>query len=554
MSFFNVLVSCFITSLFFYSFGNISNKFFFKIAKDDEVIENYIIGIVSISFLALASNFFVSLNIYYNSIILIICLFYLTRIKKNIIIKTIKYSLLISLISLVTISLDNINRPDAGLYHLPYIRILNEFPIIIGSANLNERFGVNSIIQYISAINLNFVSEENGILTPLVIIYSVVIIFFLEQTLKKENENFLRAISFLFFSFILINMNRYSGFGNDAPVQMFYFLIIFYFLKQCNKININNNYKFLALLSLFAFFIKPFFLIASILVLIFMINNLKNIILFNSSIIFLFFIFLLWLIKNVLVSGCIIYPFELSCLNNLSWVTNTASSFSLESEAWSKGWPDSNKLLNYKDYLIGFGWVFTWIDNHFKLILEKSAPFLILIIILSIVILFRNKINNLKKRKELYQLIIFNFLFLFIWFFSFPAYRFGSGIICTFLSLIFIYLFYNKLNMDDKLFYKTIISLTVILCISILTKNIYRIHNSYNLIYVDYPWPKKNSSNILNTKNENKIIIKNNKFLYYSSENDLCYYNAPPCTHKNINIRKESLLNFYVKYVVDNKD
>jgi hypothetical protein len=37
-------------------------------------------------------------------------------------------------------------------------------------------------------------------------------------------------------------------------------------------------------------------------------------------------------------------------------------------------------------------------------------------------------------------------------------------------------------------------------------------------------------------------------------ENDLCYYNAPPCTHKNINIRKESLLNFYVKYVVDNKD
>ena len=57
---------------------------------------------------------------------------------------------------LLTISYDGTYRPDAGLYHLPYISILNENKIIIGLSNIHFEFGHVSILQYLSAIYNNF--------------------------------------------------------------------------------------------------------------------------------------------------------------------------------------------------------------------------------------------------------------------------------------------------------------------------------------------------------------------------------------------------------------
>ena len=51
-------------------------------------------------------------------------------IKKEII----KIILISSLISFILIVYSNIYRPDAGLYHLPFISIINENKVIIGSA------------------------------------------------------------------------------------------------------------------------------------------------------------------------------------------------------------------------------------------------------------------------------------------------------------------------------------------------------------------------------------------------------------------------------------
>ena len=39
-------------------------------------------------------------------------------------------------------------RPDAGLYHLPFTKILNEEKLILGLSNLHFRFGHTSILQY----------------------------------------------------------------------------------------------------------------------------------------------------------------------------------------------------------------------------------------------------------------------------------------------------------------------------------------------------------------------------------------------------------------------
>ena len=188
ISFLNVLVFSFITFIYFSSFGGFTNRYLYKLPQIGNQLEYCFLGIFSLSFLALFFNFFISLNIYLNSLIILIPLIYLFFLDKVLIFKICKYGFFISLVSFITILLDDVNRPDAGLYHLPYTSLLNENKIIIGIGYLNERFGIISILQYLSAINKNFVFSANGIFIPLVIIYSTILIFFLINLFNKKKK------------------------------------------------------------------------------------------------------------------------------------------------------------------------------------------------------------------------------------------------------------------------------------------------------------------------------------------------------------------------------
>ena len=84
-------------------------------------------GLIIISFIALFLNFFFPLNKLLNTLILILPIFFL--IKKKHIYFT-KQFFLFLIISTIIITLliyeSHVYRPDAGLYHLPYINIINE--------------------------------------------------------------------------------------------------------------------------------------------------------------------------------------------------------------------------------------------------------------------------------------------------------------------------------------------------------------------------------------------------------------------------------------------
>ena len=139
MSFIVVFIFCFITSVFFFTSGTLSNRFFFKIENQDNILEYSIIGIIFLSCIALIANFIISLNTYFNTILIIICLSQIFFLNKELIKKILVYSVIIALISVITIILDNTNRPDSALYHLPYTSLLNETKIAFGVANVNER-------------------------------------------------------------------------------------------------------------------------------------------------------------------------------------------------------------------------------------------------------------------------------------------------------------------------------------------------------------------------------------------------------------------------------
>ena len=199
--------------------------------------KNIINGIILISFISLSLNFFTALTNEVNSILLfLIFLFFFFKFN---FFKSKKYLIFLiftTLLSFIILFASHTYRPDAGLYHLPYINILNEEKIIFGLANLHFRFGHTSIIQYLSAINYNFITGINGITIPSAIISSTIIINFLgklKNHILEKNYNFhfyyLLGISI----YIFFKMNRYSEFGNDAPAHFLTFY--FSFVSQVNK-------------------------------------------------------------------------------------------------------------------------------------------------------------------------------------------------------------------------------------------------------------------------------------------------------------------------------
>ena len=216
-------VQVFIAGYLFYYF--FLNK---KIEPEQNIFEFGFFGLLLLSFFSIFLNFFISISKTVSDIIFIIpfILFFLFFFNKNIFKKIIIFSVPVALLFTLNISYDTINRPDAGLYHLPYTSIINESKIIVGVNNLHFRFGHTSIIQYLSALYNNHLFLDRGILIPLGLIYCHSLGYLIFELFNKKNKELI-IIFFTLFSFSIFTMNRYGSFGNDAPSHFLFFYLVF---------------------------------------------------------------------------------------------------------------------------------------------------------------------------------------------------------------------------------------------------------------------------------------------------------------------------------------
>ena len=149
-------------------FLNQNNKYEFSFS------EKGMYGLIILSFISLFINFFYKIDYFITSVLFLIPAIFiiinLKNISKKFIKKIIIHSIIISLIACIFIAYDNIQRPDGGTYHLPYTKIINDYKILLGVANLNPFFGVTSIFQYTSAIYNNFLFKDIGIVIPLALL------------------------------------------------------------------------------------------------------------------------------------------------------------------------------------------------------------------------------------------------------------------------------------------------------------------------------------------------------------------------------------------------
>jgi hypothetical protein len=511
----------------------------------------YFVGITLVSFFSLLLNFFTPLTPIINSVFYLIIIIAFT-IKTKFILnkKHIKFLLASSFITYLLIIYSTVNRPDAGLYHLPYTAIINENKIIFGLSNIHFRFGHISILQYLSAINNNYLFAENGISIPVASIVSFFYLYFFYDTWKvvkkKETPNSGNFFSLFILIYIAFKITRYGEFGNDAVSHLSFFYLISFILKNNTK---DLNFNKVLLISVFTFINKPtlgLIFIAPIVIFFFQNNfSLKKIFcsLFSLPSLMLY----LWLIKNIIISGCAIYPIKMTCSKNLPW-TNIQKTINvnIESQAWSKAWPDRiEKNISMEEFSKNLNWFSAWSKKHLKHILNIIIPYVTILAFISFYIKIKFKRKNAENNKNInlsfFLCLIIGFLGTTSFFFLFPLYRYGYSYIITLISIVFIFLIKNKISINKNV---PIFKFVLISCfVIIIAKQGIKIKKNFK----NSSWPNIYT---LDTKGviypKTKIEINNNFFYYLADKGDfLCMYSESPCTSYPIKNIKYSVKNTY---------
>lgn len=562
MGFLNITFSITISILICIGYGSLLlNLLRIRDFKNNELISEYIIvGVFFIGVIALLLNFVTNISsIVSNTIsiigILLFFLFYLKKINKNLILN-ILYILFITIILLIFSK----HQEDFPWYSLPFISILNEEKIIFGLANVQFRFGHISLLQYTSSVFNNFLSINN-ILTPYAVTVSSFIILCTKIFIKNLN-NFKNRISFLYIilvlTFCLLKFTRYNEFGNDIPAHIIVFYSIyksiFIIENLSSRRDIFDDLKKLLVFTSFAIMqkIQTGFVLLLPICIIYLLNkkNLEIKKIYKTTIVCIIFL-TLWSFKTFINTGCFVYPAQFTCINNVSWVSKNfnqhsyAKKVKIESESWSKGWVDQNKL-NYEDYSKNFNWLKTWFGKHFLVIIKSVTPFIILILSPFIYYNFIKKkkynfIESYIKFFDKQKVIIFILLInVNVWFFFFPIYRYGLAFLISAIIFCVIPLYFQ---INYAAINKIIKKIIILLFIFFLSKNILRIFNHFE-VYDNYPWPKIFSEENNQYKKYTKVLKDNYHYILYPADEKACYYSYYICSHHGHIFDKELIIRF----------
>ncbi len=254
----------------------------------------------------------------------------------------------------------------------------------------------------------------------------------------------------------------------------------------------------------------------------------------------------MWIFKNVLVSGCLLFPVSFTCISNLAWTNEKlAKEVSIENEAWAKGWPDYRKTsanLSQKNYLENFNWLKTWSKNHFKKISKIILPYFIFLLIFLFIV--KKKFSKINLDNYLKFLIGISILGTLMWLLKVPVFRYGYSYVILSISLIFSLIGSNLIIKNNKhLIFKATISIFLII---FTVKNLNRIIFDLDKYY-NYPWPKFYSMNEGNNLKDLKYKFVGEKKVYYSKDGH-CMYGNSPCGIQLDKIKYKKLASYSLFY------
>lgn len=382
-----ILILNFTLFLYLYYLGNkiifLTNSFFKSSISDNKIYLNFIFSIFFLTFLILFLNFFIPININFIFIVFVTSILLISFNFKFGSRQTL-IKLFIASVILVPLVFNNGPGHDGGLYHIPFQTWIKNHNITFGLTNLHSRYSLATGTDYFSSIfwlNNNFI-----FLSFLPSVYLIIFFSFFYEVSKNQIFFYLILPTYLLFPI----WQRYVHFDYAGVDFYFGILVILFFLqylrlldlRKFNKHEFNNEFVVFCILFSLVIISKPTGIVFSLLFLhflYFLYRSKKLKLLQNTNLVLLlipFALIFLWIIKNFIISGCLIYPLEITCFN----VT------------WGNYSYLKRDLLLIQNFKIHF-------NDFFNYLITKKYILFLGLSVVTFLFLIKFKIRNLIKKK-----------------------------------------------------------------------------------------------------------------------------------------------------------
>lgn len=318
---------------------------------------------------------------------------------------------------------------DSYLYHINAIQWNEMYRAVPGLANFHDRFGFNSSIFVLSAV-FSFSSIYNQSLFLIsALCYLVFFIWIIKLAYSQKGIVGLFLIVFLFFL-----TQQYANDISSPGTDLLPNLLVGYVLLSLlfDKESLKKKSLFYIIIPLFCVTLKisvlPIVIVSLIAVYVKNKNFLKTAIQFS---VFGSLLILPWVVKNVILSGYLVYPISGLDLFNVDWKVSPESV--IEIKKWITSW--ARIPLKNCDEVLSMPFS-QWFPIWWEALLPKNKIFFTLAVVSPI---FMGIVAFLNRQKETFYFYLLPFIVAFccfiLWFFSAPDIRF------SFVPLLFLALF-----------------------------------------------------------------------------------------------------------------
>ena len=320
----------------------------------------------------------------------------------------------ITLISLFILPVSILSEPghDGGLYHIPYQTWIKNNELTIGLFNLHSRYALTTFHDYLSAgFTINNIFTLNSYFQT-----SLFLLFFLFFiNLYKKNNLIFIVVSSSLLSFVIWHRYVQIDYGSvDLFFGLFAIFTIIKFIEITLDVKKIGSQDILELLLFISITLMSkstgifFILLLPILFLIY--PNIKKFkYIKNLNFFYLIFIFLVvWFIKNLMISGCFVYPVKFTCFN-LDWFNQN---YINRDVLLIQKYNENFKTLNFENIfkIINLNYIFILVLTtplilyfFYKLLNLRKLPFLLLGIF-SLLLIFSVSNESLKGFSNLSNL------------------------------------------------------------------------------------------------------------------------------------------------------
>ena len=391
---------------------------------------------------------------------------------------------------------------DAGLYHLNYQALLRESNIMLGISNIYGPYGIGSIYDYISAA-LWF--DESFVLLQFVNLLFIILFYeLLTNILFTRRNKMLNHAGLALLLFSILDNFGYGGGRNgflyiqslgkqDIALAVLYFVtVVLIFLSISKKEFTHIEILIPTIFSLFIIQLKVSGVTIVLFYLFYLYKVIQNKGLKSASLFSILsatLLGILWSLKSLLQTGCLIYPLEISCIDNISWLNQEYTKVTLESaQAFSISYDFNSSFVR---------WIERFVDYEINQIILSN--FLISLVVIYFVFFKQKTFNFSSPISPIISLSMFN-IFFFLYYGPHLRYLIAT-------QLLFVFLIGYSRTPRIPLHSRTIYIAVIFSLVSLVRLNSYKSFDAFSHPRHDIPVPE--------------LVSYNNRFI--PKEGDQCW-------------------------------